>query len=379
MEIQTDALLIARFALAVVFVVAGIAKLLDFQGSRTAIVDFGLPKTLAAPLGIILPAIELAVGIALIPVSSARMGASGALVLLIVFIAGIASVMVRGREAECHCFGQLHSSRVGWPTLVRNLVLALVAIFVIFAGAQTSPSYLERFASLDKFAMTTLVAGSLMLAVIAVAAWFMAHLLRQHGRLLLRLDALESQLAERGIIAYPARAGSPDGLAPGTVAPAFSLPSMDGRSTSLDDLLSAARPLLLVFSHPGCTPCQTMLPSMRAWQTAHSSALTIALISEGSADDNRVAQDHGVKHILIQHERETAHAYEAYATPSAVVVSRDGTIFSHVVQGEAAIRLLIDATVAIADIVQDERAISSRPQWSGNAAASIQTAGIDAH
>jgi len=378
-EIQTDALLIARFALAVVFVVAGTAKLLDLPGSRAAITAFGLPKTLAEPLGVMLPLVELVIGITLIPAPTARTGAGGALVLLIVFIAGITSVMIKGSEAECHCFGQLHSSRVGWATLLRNLALALVAAFVILASGRTSPSYFDRFSSLDSLALITVAAGSLMLATIAIAAWFMAHLLRQHGRLLVRLDALETQLAERGVIAYPARAGSPDGLAPGAVAPAFSLPSIGGPATSLDDLLGAGLPLLLVFSHPGCTPCQTMLPEMRLWQDWHSSALTIALISEGSNDDNRAAREHGIKHILIQRERETAHAYEAYATPSAVVVSRDGTVASHVVQGEAAIRLLIDATVLSRNSVEDERTISSRPRWSGNAAASIQTAGADAH
>jgi thiol-disulfide isomerase/thioredoxin len=380
-EIQTDALLIARLILASVFFVAGAAKLLDLAGSRAAITAFGLPKILATPLGIALPILELLVAIALIPATTARIGAGAALFLLIVFIAGIASVMLKGSEAECHCFGQLHSSRVGWATLVRNVALAFLTMFVIFASGETPPGYIERIASISTTGLAALAAGFIGLAVLSVVAWFMVNLLRQHGRLLLRLDTLEAQLAAQGIVAYPARMGPPDGLIPGTTAPTFSLSGLDGGSDSLDGLLSAGLPLLLVFSHPGCTPCQTMLPALHAWQTAHVSALTIALISEGSDEDNRSASEHGIEHILIQRERETAHAYEAYATPSAVVVTRDGMIGSHVVQGEAAIRLLIDATVlnSRSNTVEDERTISSRPQWSDKAPSPIQPIGLDAH
>jgi hypothetical protein len=47
--------------LALVFAVAGLAKLLDREGSRRTIVDFGVPSALAAPLGLVLPLAELAV------------------------------------------------------------------------------------------------------------------------------------------------------------------------------------------------------------------------------------------------------------------------------------------------------------------------------
>src|SRR5947209_5798790 len=138
------ALLIARLLLAVVFVVAGLAKLADLAGSRQALRDFGVPALLAAPFGLLLPLAELAVAIALIPTVSAWWGALGALVLLLLFIAGISYNLARGRQSECHCFGQLHSAPVGWPTLVRNLVLAALAGFIVGLGrANVGPSILN--------------------------------------------------------------------------------------------------------------------------------------------------------------------------------------------------------------------------------------------
>ena len=118
------ALLVARLLLAGVFLVAGVAKLADRAGSRQAIVDFGLPARLATPLGIVLPLAELAVAVALIPVSTAWWGALGALALLLLFTAGIGINLARGRQPECHCFGQLHSAPAGWSTLIRNGELA---------------------------------------------------------------------------------------------------------------------------------------------------------------------------------------------------------------------------------------------------------------
>jgi uncharacterized membrane protein YphA (DoxX/SURF4 family) len=71
------ALLTARLLLALVFAVAGAAKLADRQSSRQAIVDFGVPTALAAPLGMLLPLAELAAAATLLPASTAWWGALG--------------------------------------------------------------------------------------------------------------------------------------------------------------------------------------------------------------------------------------------------------------------------------------------------------------
>src|SRR5918994_808145 len=127
-------LLVARLLLALIFLVAGVAKLADRAGSRQAVVDFGLPARLATPLGVLLPLAELAVAAALVPISTAWWGAVGALALLLLFVLGIAVNLARGRKPDCHCFGQLHSAPAGWKTLLRNGVLAAVAGFVVWEG-----------------------------------------------------------------------------------------------------------------------------------------------------------------------------------------------------------------------------------------------------
>jgi uncharacterized membrane protein YphA (DoxX/SURF4 family) len=65
------ALLVARVLLVLVFIVAGVTKLADRVGSKQTLVDFGVPASLAAPLGVLLPLAELAAAVALIPASTA--------------------------------------------------------------------------------------------------------------------------------------------------------------------------------------------------------------------------------------------------------------------------------------------------------------------
>src|SRR4029453_5375559 len=228
------ALLIARLVLAVVFIVAGLAKLLGLKGSRKAIIEFGLPAVLASPLALLLPLAELGVGAALISASSAWWGALGALGLLLLFVVGISINLARGRTPECHCFGQLHSAPAGWRTLARNGVLAAIAGFVLWAGSEggAGPSALSWLGALSAAQLLGLLGGVLVLALLAGQWWFLVHLLRQNGRLLVPLEALEATLAQGGGVAAPSANGTPvnqaEGLPVGSEAPEFGLSGLHG-------------------------------------------------------------------------------------------------------------------------------------------------------
>src|SRR5713226_2622846 len=156
-------LLLARLLLAVVFVVAGLAKLVDRAGSRQALIDFGVPARLVTPLAVLLPLAELAVAVALIPTASAWWGALGALALLVLFITAIGYNLAQGRTPDCHCFGQLHSAPAGWSTLVRNLVLAGIAGLVVSFGTNAAgPGLLDLLAGLTVTQRLELLGGALL-------------------------------------------------------------------------------------------------------------------------------------------------------------------------------------------------------------------------
>ncbi|MDQ5852856.1 MAG: DoxX family membrane protein, partial [Chloroflexota bacterium] len=275
-----SALVVARLLLATVFVVAGLAKLRDRPGSRQALIDFGIPPALAAPLGLLLPLAELAVAVALVPVASAWWGALGALALLLLFVAGIVFNLARGRTPDCHCFGQLHSAPAGPATLIRNVLLAAVASFVVWQG-QAGPSALQWLDALAQAGGVGLGAAALGLGLFVAQGWFLVQLLQQNGRLLLRLEALETALAAVGIVPTPRADGTAEGLPINAAAPAFRLADLDGEMLTLDALRAAGTPILLVFSDPNCGPCNALLPEIGRWQRDYADKLRITLISSG--------------------------------------------------------------------------------------------------
>ncbi len=143
---------------------------------------------------------------------------------------------------------------------------------------------------------------------VAAGFWLGWQLLRQNGRILLRLDELEQRLEElefgeagssrgdkahagnsefrnpksetdQSLVTSAATLGSEDraskfanrslarsglkrdGLKAGKPAPNFRLPRLDGRGDlSLEEL--RGRRILLVFSDPNCGPCQTLAPEL---------------------------------------------------------------------------------------------------------------------
>jgi len=82
-------LLLIRLLLAVIFIISGLAKLVDRPGSRQAMLDFGVPTRLATPSAVLLPLTELVVAASLILRVSAWWGALGALVLLLLFTVAV--------------------------------------------------------------------------------------------------------------------------------------------------------------------------------------------------------------------------------------------------------------------------------------------------
>jgi hypothetical protein len=126
--------LIARLILAAVFAVAAVGKLADRDGTRRALVDFGLPDLLAGPAAVGLPFGELAVSAFLVVGPVAVWGAMGALVLLAFFTTGIAVSLARGRRPDCHCFGQVRSAPAGPATLTRNAIFLVLAGLVLWQG-----------------------------------------------------------------------------------------------------------------------------------------------------------------------------------------------------------------------------------------------------
>lgn len=325
-------MLALRLLLAAVFAVAGAAKLRDADGSRGALEDFGVPSRLAGPGGVLLPLAEIAIAVGLLFPPSARWAALAAVVLLAAFVGAIANALAHGRTPDCHCFGQLHSEPAGRSTLARNVVLIAVAAAVaVFGPGPAVHSWIaERSAG-------ELAVLAVSLAAAALAAYQLAEWSRRRAR----------RRKKEYAITQLAATYEPSGLPVGSPAPAFTLPGADGEPRTLESLCALGRPVVLVFVHPDCIPCRLLLPRVAEWRSRLAADVTIAVISNGSVEDNEsLLNEHGIDDYLLQQNGETYIAYELrQGTPSAVVVDPHRRIASSGVAGEFAIEELIRLTL----------------------------------
>jgi len=322
---MATAVLALRLVLAGVFLIAGIGKLRDLPGSRRAVADFGVPERAARVVGLLLPLAEIAIAISLVPAPSARWGALAAAILLAAFIAGIARALSRGEQPDCHCFGQIHSEPAGRSTLVRNAVLFAFAVVIVAYGSGPA---LDDWVS-ARSAAELAAAG---LGIWAVAAAMYAWTLRARNQTLTN----DLRVAQRA-----GEVGASLGLPVGTEAPAFALEDMRGEPATLTGLLERGKPALLLFMSPGCGTCGAMLPKVHEWQQSLSERLTVAVITSGTAEANTALKEQGLEDVLLQEEWEVADAFEVRATPTAVVVSRQGLIASSLGEMEQAIEPLV--------------------------------------
>lgn len=176
-----------------------------------------------------------------------------------------------------------------------------MAAFVVSRGyGGAGPSVLSPFGGLSTAGLLGPLVGLVVLAVLGIQGWFLLHLLRQNGCLLVRLQALEARVGG----AAPAGNGSQPvaGLPVGSAAPAIDLRDLRGEEVTLEGLRAAGKPVVLIFTSPDCAPCTDLLPEIGRWREEHAGKLTISLVSHLSAEENRAkVAEHGLEeHVLLQ-------------------------------------------------------------------------------
>ena len=124
------------------------------------------------------------------------------------------------------------------------------------------------------------------------------------------------------------------------MAPDFTLPRLDGGDLSLSQYLG--RKLLLVFSDPGCGPCNELAPRLE--QIHRRGKVEVLMISRGDVQSNRnKVSEHGLTFpVVLQWHWEISRAYGVFAVPVGYIVTEDGTMATRVAMGADAILSLAD-------------------------------------
>lgn len=128
--------LLARLVLGGALLIAGGLKVgYPLVAARAAQAYQILPFDVAGYVGMTLPAAEIALGLLLVLGLYTRLAAIGGTLLMVVFVAAIASAWARGLTIDCGCFGgggavAPEETQYG-KDILRDLVFALCGVWLI--------------------------------------------------------------------------------------------------------------------------------------------------------------------------------------------------------------------------------------------------------
>lgn len=133
-------LFLMRIILSLVFIFAGIEKIISPAGFSESISNYRLlPSTIIIFSAITLPWVELFTGILLLFGISVKENAAIITALLVVFTLAVIISILRGLSIDCGCFGTALGERVGLLKVTENVLLILFGMVL----ARTDSDYLK--------------------------------------------------------------------------------------------------------------------------------------------------------------------------------------------------------------------------------------------
>jgi peroxiredoxin len=129
-------------------------------------------------------------------------------------------------------------------------------------------------------------------------------------------------------------AGSPQRLTQSTIAPDFSLDTLDGKTMRLSDLRGKA--VLLNFWATWCGPCKIEMPWFVDLQNQYGSQglqIVGVAMDDGSKEDiSKFAKDMGVNYPILIGKESVGDQYGGVpALPETFLIARDGKIVDKIV------------------------------------------------
>jgi hypothetical protein len=307
--------LIPAIILAAVWLFSAWGKYGSTSETTTAIVQLaGISESWARRAAIVLPISEglLAVGLVFPPTRETAAWASAS--LLTVFSVLVIRALLRGLHPTCNCFGALSHAKVGSGTVARNVVLLLIALFIASWGPFLQSFRLQL---VPHGIAVLLVLMVLVLAGTAAMTWLVTNLIRQNGRLVMRVEALE---AERHRNARDQEHGI-DLSAKIRIIPSE-------RDTRLVDLLPLTQSAVLIFLSEDCAPCRNIINvKLNTWIQIYGPATRLLVLIEKGMHGAAIAPGTtGLEAYFL--EPGGLGAIGVPGTPCCVIMGSDGNITS---------------------------------------------------
>ena len=186
------------------------------------------------------------------------------------------------------------------------------------------------------YSLVSIVLG--LQGLILLTLWvFLYQLMKQQGRVLLRLDELQRQLTDTQIAALTgSNSAGPVGLSPGTAVAPFSLPDLAGRMVALEDF--RGKRVLLIHWSPGCGFCTKIAPALAELQSGlRKHEVQLLLVSYGDVESNRkLAAEHGLECpiLLVANDgSKPPDLFQQFGTPVAYLLDEQGLVLAPIAVG----------------------------------------------
>jgi peroxiredoxin len=172
-----------------------------------------------------------------------------------------------------------------------------------------------------------ITAALLLLILISIWVGFY-QLVKQQGRILLRLDELERESKAAGSARENLdMEAEPAGLPLETDFPRFSLPDLSGKTVALEDF--RGKRVLLVHWNFNCGFCESIAPELGRLEASleRRNAQLVLLASEDAQFNRQQAAEHGLRcRILLLEKREAPSPLKHRGTPVAYLLDEKGRV-----------------------------------------------------
>jgi peroxiredoxin len=162
--------------------------------------------------------------------------------------------------------------------------------------------------------------------LILISLWLVAYqLIKQQGRILLRLDRLEQHIVP-GVGEVTATEAM-RGFSVGTPLSLFTLPDLSGHEVALEKF--RGKRVLLVNWDPQCGFCAMIATDLAQLQVdLRKRDVQLLLVSHADAESNRkLAEEHGLEGpILLQKDSRELEAFKNEGTPVAYLLDEQGRV-----------------------------------------------------
>lgn len=136
--------LVVQNAVAVVFFIAGLAKMVSYRRFRAAVAAYELlPAALVPVVARAVPAGEVLIAGALVADVMLPVAVAAAVGALMLFASAMAVNLARGREIDCGCGGGSDPRPISWRLVLRNVVLAVALMVTGLIIGESSRPFLD--------------------------------------------------------------------------------------------------------------------------------------------------------------------------------------------------------------------------------------------